>query len=48
MDGYTSKLTKVMFLRIINKIATLPISVVEGDEDSVVSVTGTVVVTTME
>jgi hypothetical protein len=38
MDGYTLKLTKVMFLRIINKIATLPISVVEGDEDSVVSV----------
>ena len=38
MDGYTSKLTKVMFLRIINKIATLPISVVEGAEDSVVSV----------
>jgi hypothetical protein len=37
MDGYTSKLTKVMFLRIINKIATLPISVVKGDEDSVVS-----------
>jgi uncharacterized protein YfkK (UPF0435 family) len=34
MDGYTSKLTKVMFLRIINKIATLPISVVEGDEYS--------------
>jgi hypothetical protein len=27
-----------MFLRIINKIATLPISVVEGDEDSIVSV----------
>jgi hypothetical protein len=37
-----------MFLRIINKIANLPISVVKGDEDSVVSVTGTVVVTTME
>ena len=48
MDGYTSKLTKVMFLRIINKIATLPISVVKGDEDSVVSVTGTVVVASME
>ena len=27
-----------MFLRIINTIATLPISVVEGDEDSIVSV----------
>jgi hypothetical protein len=38
MDGYTSKLTKVMFLRIINKIPTLPISVVEGDENCVVSV----------
>ena len=48
MDGYTSKLTKVIFLCIINKIATLPISVVEGGEDSVVSVTGTVVVTSME
>ena len=48
MDGYTSKLTKVIFLRIINKIVTLPISVVEGGEDSVVSVTGTVVVTSME
>ena len=38
MDGYTSKLKKVVFLRIINKIATLPISVVEGDKDSIVSV----------
>jgi hypothetical protein len=37
-----------MFLRIINKIATLPISAVKGDEDSVVSVTGTVVVASME
>jgi hypothetical protein len=37
MDGYASKLTKVMFLRIINKISPLPISVVKGDEDSNVS-----------
>jgi hypothetical protein len=37
-----------MFLRIINKIATLPISVVKGDEDSVVSVTETVAVASME
>jgi hypothetical protein len=37
-----------MFLRIINKIATLPISVVKGDEDSIFSVTGTVVVSSME
>jgi hypothetical protein len=48
MYGYTAKLTKVMFLRITNKIATLPISVVKGDEESVVSVTGTVVVASME
>ena len=47
MDGYTSKLTKVMFLRIINKIATLPISIVKGDEDSI-SETGTVVVSSVE
>ena len=37
-----------MFLRIINKIATLPISVVKGDEDSNVSMAGTVIVTSME
>ena len=43
-DLYTSKLKKVVFFRIINKIANLPISVVKGDEDSVVSV----VVTSME
>jgi hypothetical protein len=37
-----------MFLRIINKIATLSISVVKGDEDSIFSVTGTVVVASLE
>jgi hypothetical protein len=37
-----------MFLRIINTIATLPISVVKGDEDFIFSVTGTVVVSSME
>jgi hypothetical protein len=37
-----------MFLRIINEIATLPISVVKGDEDSVVSMAGTVVVSRIE
>jgi hypothetical protein len=37
-----------MFFRIINKIATLPISVVKGDEDSIFSMTGTVVVASME
>jgi len=37
-----------VFLRIIYTIATLPISDVKGDEDSVVSVTGTVVVASME
>jgi hypothetical protein len=48
MDLYTWKQQKVVFLRIINKIATLSISVVKGDEDSSFSVTGTVVVTSME
>jgi hypothetical protein len=37
-----------VFRRIINTIATLPISVVKGDEDSIFSVTGTVVVASME
>jgi hypothetical protein len=37
-----------MFLRIINTIATLPNSATKADEDSIVSVTGTVVVATME
>ena len=46
-DLYTSKLKKVVFLRIINKIATLPISIVKGDEDSI-SETGTVVVSSVE
>jgi hypothetical protein len=39
---------KVVFLRIINKIATLPFSVVKGDEDFIFSVTETVVVASME
>jgi hypothetical protein len=46
-DLYTSKLKKVVFLRFINKIATLPISIVKGDEDSI-SETGTVVVSSVE
>jgi hypothetical protein len=46
-DLYTSKLKKVVFLRIINKSATLPISIVKGDEDSI-SETGTVVVSSVE
>jgi hypothetical protein len=37
-----------VFLRIIYTIATLPISVVKGDDDSIVSVTGTVVVASKE
>jgi hypothetical protein len=47
-DLYTSKLKKVVCLRIINKIATLPISIVKGDEDSIFSETGTVVVSSVE
>jgi hypothetical protein len=48
MVVYTSKLKKVVFLRIINKIATLPIPIMKCAEDSVVSMAGTVVVTSME
>ena len=47
-DLYTSKPKKVVFLRIINKSATLPISIVKGDEDSIFSETGTVVVASVE
>ena len=46
-DLYTSKQRKVVFLRIINTIATLPISIVKDDEDSI-SETGTVVVSSVE
>ena len=41
-------LKKVVFLRIINKSATLPISIVKGDEDSIFSETGTVVIASVE
>jgi hypothetical protein len=39
---------RVTNIRIINKIATLPISIVKGDEDSIFSETGTVVVSSVE
>jgi hypothetical protein len=37
-----------MILRIINKIATLPISVVKDAEELTITMRGTVVVTSME